>query len=385
MIASQARIADFHVAPPERDPWLLGAVLTLLAIGLVMVYSSTVTIRGGGLQSNTQHLWMHLAYIAAGLFTMALVSRTSIGLWEKLSKPMVLLGLLLLGIVFIPGVGVEVNGSQRWINLGYFHGQPSELAKVCLVLYVAGYLARYRESIQENKRGMVVITGVLSLYALLLMSEPDFGSTVVLSVTVIILLFLAGVRLHYVGALIGLSAIGAAILTVAAPYRIQRVTSFLDPWSDPFDSGFQLVQALIAFGRGEWFGVGVGASIQKLFYLPHANTDFLLAVIAEELGLIGVTLVIVLFAVLLWRIFMIARRAELNGQIFAARLAQGLGLLIVLQAMTNMGVNMGVLPTKGLTLPLMSYGGSSLLVCCFAIGLLLVVDRESRPKPRTNR
>lgn len=384
MIAAQAHIADLRVAPTDRDPWLLGAVLTLLAIGLVMVYSATVT-KSGGLQTNTQNLFMHLTYIVSGLLAMALVSRTPIGLWEKLSKPSMLLGLLLLALVFVPGIGVQVNGSQRWIDLGTLRGQPSELAKICLVLYVAGYLSRFRETVLEDKRGTMVITGVLSLYALLLMSEPDFGSTVVLSITIITLLFLAGIRLLYVTSLIGLSVVGAVILTVVAPYRMQRVTSFLDPWSDPFDTGFQLVQALIAFGRGEWFGVGIGASIQKLFYLPHANTDFLLAVIAEELGLIGVTLVILLFAVLLWRAFAIARRAELNGQIFAARLAQGMGLLLVLQAMTNMGVNMGALPTKGLTLPFMSYGGSSLLASCFAMGLLLMVDRETRPAPGASR
>lgn len=385
MIAAQVQIADLHAAPSDRDPWLLGVVLTLLVIGLVMVYSATVITKSGGLQSNIQHLWTHLAYIVSGLLAMALVSRTPMGLWEKLSRPMALVGLLLLGLVLIPGIGVQVNGSQRWINLGTLQGQPSEFAKICLVLYVAGYLARFRESVQENKRGTLVITGILFLYALLLMSEPDFGSTVVLSITIIALMFLAGVRLLYVASLAGLSVIGAAILTLVAPYRMQRVTSFLDPWSDPFDTGFQLVQALIAFGRGEWFGVGIGASIQKLFYLPHANTDFLLAVIAEELGLIGVTSVILLFAVLLWRAFAIARRAELNGQTFAARLAQGLGLLLVLQAMTNMGVNMGVLPTKGLTLPFMSYGGSSLLACCFAMGLLLMLDRETRSTPGANR
>ncbi|MFC1665615.1 putative lipid II flippase FtsW [Pseudomonadota bacterium] len=385
MTVSQAQIAHIRPGSSDRDPWLLGIVLTLLATGLVMVYSVTVTTKSGSGQGNTIHLWMHLAYICSGLLVMLLVSLTPIGLWEKLSKPSVVIGLLMLGIVLIPSIGVQVNGSQRWINLGGLQGQPSELAKICLVLYVAGYLARFRDSIQQNKRGTIVITGILSLYALLLMIEPDFGSTVVLSGTIIAMLFLAGIRLLYVGTLVGLGVIGAVILTLIAPYRMQRVTSFLDPWSDPFDTGFQLVQALIAFGRGEWFGVGIGASIQKLFYLPHANTDFLLAVIAEELGLIGIILVVSLFTVLLWRVFAIARRAELSGQLFAARLAQGLGLLIVLQAMTNMGVNMGVLPTKGLTLPFMSYGGSSLLASCFAVGLLLMVDRTTRPTPGANR
>jgi cell division protein FtsW len=219
----------------------------------------------------------------------------------------------------------------------------------------------------------------------LLLREPDFGSMVVITATVLGMMFLGGVRFWHFLACIGAGAAGMVVLTLISPYRMERVTSFLNPWSDPFDSGFQLVQALIAFGRGEWFGVGLGASVQKLHYLPAANTDFLLAVIGEELGFVGVALVITLFALLAWRAFAIARRADLTGNVFAARLAQGIGLLLGLQSIINMGVNLGVLPTKGLTLPFMSYGGSSMLASCLALGVLLAVDRETRPRPGGRR
>jgi cell division protein FtsW len=274
-----------------------------------------------------------------------------------------------------------VNGSTRWLAVGPIRMQPAEVAKLCMVIYAAGYLTRKRESLGDFTQGVLIIGIVLAALALLLLLQPDFGSSVVITVTVGAMLFLGGIRFwHFLLCLlVGITA--TVVLAYIEPYRWARVTSFLNPWSDPYDSGFQLAQALIAFGRGEWLGVGLGESIQKLYYLPHANNDFLLAVIAEELGVAGVLAVIGLFGIVLWRAFAIARRAELAGKVYAARLAQGLGLLLIFQAIVNMGVNMGVLPTKGLTLPFMSYGGSSMLSSCVAVGLLLMVDRDSRRRP----
>jgi cell division protein FtsW len=247
-----------------------------------------------------------------------------------------------------------------------------------MIVYAAGYLVRKQEELKFFTQGILMISIVLAVIGMLLLQEPDLGSVVVISLTVFAMLFLGGVRFWHFTAVVGAGLGGMALLTFLSPYRMARITGFLDPWADPFNTGFQLTQALIAFGRGEWLGVGLGASIQKMFYLPAAHTDFLFAVLAEELGLLGVLACMALFGVIVWRAFQIARSAEINGQIYAARLAQGVGLLLGMQAMINMGVNMGALPTKGLTLPFVSYGGSSMIVCCLAAGLLLRVGREQR-------
>jgi cell division protein FtsW len=259
-----------------------------------------------------------------------------------------------------------------------FNLQPSELAKLFVIVYVAGYLVRKQEELRFFTQGILMISIVLAVIGMLLLQEPDLGSVVVMCLTVFAMLFLGGVRFWHFMAVVAAAVGGMVLLTIVSPYRMARITGFLDPWADPFNTGFQLTQALIAFGRGEWLGVGLGASIQKMFYLPAAHTDFLFAVLAEELGLIGVLAVIVLFAVIVWRAFRIAASAERNGQIYAARLAQGLGLLIGVQAMINMGVAMGALPTKGLTLPFLSYGGSSMIASCLGAGLLLMIEREQR-------
>ena len=263
--------------------------------------------------------------------------------------------------------------------------QPAELTKVLMVVYVAGYLVRKREELGQFTQGIVMVSLVLAVLAGLLLLQPDFGSVVVISVTVMAMLFLGGVRFWHFLLCVVFGCALLALLVWVEPYRLQRIMSFMNPWSDPFDTGFQLVQALIAFGRGEWMGVGLGASIQKLYYLPHASNDFLLAVVAEELGLIGVCMVVALFGIVLWRAFAIARRAERLGLFYAARLAEGMSLLLAVQAMINMGVNMGLLPTKGLTLPLMSYGGSSMLATSFALGLLFAVDRATQPRAEPER
>jgi cell division protein FtsW len=307
-----------------------------------------------------------------------LALRVPLQLWARLSPVLFGLGLLGLALVLLPGVGREVNGSMRWVDVGGFSVQPSEFIKIFMILYVASYVARRSEEIRNAWRGFIRPLVVLGVVSMLLLLEPDYGASVVLSATIVSMLFLGGVPIKRF--LVCALAMGAlfALIVLAAPYRLERISSFLHPWTDPFGSGFQLTQALIAIGRGEWFGVGLGSSVQKLFYLPEAHTDFLFAVLAEELGFVGISLVVSAFAFIVWRAFSVARRAERLAQPFAAFTAYGLGLLLGLQGFVNIGVNLGVLPTKGLTLPLMSYGGSSMVASCFAVGLLLRVDREAR-------
>ena len=364
------------------DPWLTGAVLAMLMFGLVMVYSATVASGDKTLAFNFIPATNHLVHILIGVLIIAGLRYSPLQWWFRMSRVLLVLSMLGLILVLLPGVGVTLNGSTRWIALGGMTLQPAELVKIATVIYVAGYVVRKREVLGQISQGIVMIGLVLMALSALLLLQPDFGTVVVITLTTMCMLFLGGVRIWHLLLSVLCSGLLFALLVWIEPYRLQRFLSFTNPWSDPFNSGFQLVQALIAFGRGEWMGVGLGASIQKLYYLPHAGNDFILAVIAEELGLVGVVTVVLLFAVLIWRAFAIARRAEDIGLQFAARLAEGVGLLLVLQAMINMGVNMGILPTKGLTLPLMSYGGSSMLSTCFALGLLFAVDKATHQKPR---
>ena len=360
------------------DPWLLGCVAALVGLGLVMVYSASVSSAERTFGNGFYYFLRQLGSVVVGSMLMYLVMHTPLRLWERAGPYLLLLGLALLVLVLVPGFGVNINGSSRWIRLGLVNLQPSEFIKLFLIIYVAGYFVRKQEELQNFTHGIATIALVLMATGILLLQEPDLGAVVVITMTVLGMLFLAGVRLWHFGVmtLTGISVV--ALLTVLAPYRLQRVVAFLDPWADPFNTGFQLVQALIAFGRGEWLGVGLGASVQKQYYLPAAHTDFLFAVTAEELGLLGVSSVILLFAMLVARAFVISRRAQDAGLLYAARLAQGIGLLLGLQAAISMGVNMGVLPTKGLTLPFMSYGGSSMLVNLAGVGLLLLIERETR-------
>jgi cell division protein FtsW len=363
---------------PRWDPWLLGCVAALVGLGLVMVYSASVSSAERTLGNGFYYFVRQLGSVIVGCILMYLVTHTPLRLWERAGPYLLMLGLVLLVLVLVPGVGVNINGSSRWIRLGIVNLQPSELIKLFLVVYVAGYFVRKQDELQNFTHGFAIIGLVLVAAGILLLQEPDLGAVVVITMTVLGMLFLAGVRLWHFGVmtLTGISVV--ALLTVLAPYRLQRVVAFLDPWADPFNTGFQLVQALIAFGRGEWLGVGLGASVQKLYYLPAAHTDFLFAVTAEELGLLGVMTVILLFAMVVVRAFAISRRAEELGLLYGARLAQGIALLLGVQAAISMGVNMGVLPTKGLTLPFMSYGGSSMLVNLMNVGLLLLIERETR-------
>lgn len=360
------------------DYWLIGATAALAALGLVMVYSASVDFATRTQGNSAYFLIRHALYLAAGVVVISVVLRTRVRWWEAASPYLLLVGVALLVAVLIPGIGMHVNGSSRWLRLGIMTLQPSELMKLFVVTYVASYLVRKQEELRRFTKGILMIGIVVAVIGMLLLQEPDLGSVVVICLTVLVMLFLGGIRFWHFLLVVSAGVGGMIALTLVAPYRMNRVTSFLDPWADPFNTGFQLVQALIAFGRGEWFGVGLGASVQKLSYLPAAHTDFLIAVIAEELGLVGVLGVIALYGIVLVRAFGIARQAEDAGQLYGARLAQGLGLLLVLQAMINLGVNMGLLPTKGLTLPLVSYGGTSIIVSAAAVGLLLLIERESR-------
>jgi cell division protein FtsW len=351
----------------------------LLGYGLIMVFSASIPGSGHDTGRAFYHLWRHGLHIVLGLMLMAVVVRVPVAWWQGSGPWLMLVGMVLLSLVLMPGLSVQINGSSRWFSIGPVLLQPSEITKLFVVIYTAGYLTRRREQLMYFTKGILMIGIVVGLVAVLLLMEPDFGSVVVLALAVFGMMFLGGVRYWHFLICLGAGISGMVFLVLISPYRLERVSSFLDPLNDPFNSGFQLVQALIAFTRGDWFGVGLGASIQKLHYLPAANTDFILSVIGEELGFAGVLAVIGLFGMLVWKAFRIARRAEGTNHIFAARLAQGLGLLFGIQAMINMGVNMGVLPTKGLTLPLMSYGGSSMLASCMAIGLLLAIERQTRP------
>ena len=365
-------------ARPAWDMWLLSSTIVLLATGVIMVYSASVAYAEREMNNSAYFLVRHASYTMLGLVFMAFTMRTRVRWWEKAGPTLLLLGLVGLAVVLLPGIGANINGSTRWLRLGIFNVQPSEFMKLFTVVYVAGYLVRKQETLRNFTQGIVMVSLVVAVIGALLLMEPDMGSLVVITVTVFAMLFLGGVHFWHFMLVLGVGIGSMVLLTIISPYRMARATSFMDPFADPFNTGFQLVQALIAFGRGEWLGVGLGASVQKLFYLPAAHTDFVFAVMAEELGLIAVLGMLALFGIILLRAFAIARQAEAAGQIYGARLAQGIGLLLGGQGMINMGVNMGLLPTKGLTLPFVSYGGSSMLVSCIAMGLLLLIGREAR-------
>ncbi len=367
------------VADPLRlDPWLLVAVGALLAIGWVMVASASITIADRKFGQPLYYLLRHTVFMGIGLAGAWMMLRTPLAVWWRSGPALLLLGVIMLVLVLIPGIGREVNGSMRWLRIGPMGVQPSEFIKLFMVFFIAGYLVRRGEELREHWTGFAKPLAVVGGVGLLLLLEPDFGATGVLMATVVGMLFLGGVKFWQFLALLVAGLSGAWYLVISSPYRLERLTTFLNPWADPFNSGFQLTQALIAFGRGEWFGVGLGASVQKLFYLPEAHTDFLFAVLAEELGLVGALLVVALFALLVWRIFVVGTRAQRVGAVFGAYVAWGVGICVGLQALINIGVNMGALPTKGLTLPLMSYGGSSIIVACVMMALVLRVDLESR-------
>src|SRR4051812_41766589 len=373
---------------PEYDRALAWAALILAAMGLVMVYSASISTAESARYTGHNPAWYlgrHGLVLGVALGAAITVFLVPARWWQKAAPWLFVLSVSLLILVLIPGLGREVNGARRWLALPVISVQPSELVKLAAVLYAADYTARKHSVMKSFKRGLLPMLAVMLLVSWLLLREPDFGAFVVIAVTAFGLLFLGGMNGRHFAALVGMLAAGFALLVIASPYRMQRIFGFMDPWADPLGKGYQLSHALIAFGRGEWLGVGLGASVEKLHYLPEAHTDFLLAVIAEELGFAGVALVIGLFVWIVARAFAIGRQATQNERHFASLVAQGIGIWIGFQALINMGVNMGLLPTKGLTLPLMSYGGSGVLFNCVGLAILLRIDYENRVLMRGGR
>jgi cell division protein FtsW len=360
------------------DPWVIGPTAALLLVGLVMVASASIGVSDRELGAPFFYFQRQLMYVGLGLGAAAFGVIVPTATWEKYSMALLAVAFVLLLLVLVPGIGHEVNGSRRWVRLGFMNFQVSELARVLLLTYLASYAVRRGDELVSSFKGFMKPVGVLAAAAILLLFEPDFGAATVLMATGLGVLFLAGVRLHHLLVPLLVGAGGMAALAVTSSYRLRRLTAFRNPWEDPFDSGFQLVQSLIAIGRGEWFGVGLGSSVQKLFYLPEAHTDFVFAVLAEEFGFVGVVLVLALFALLVGRALAISRNAAQAGLVFQSYLAAAIGIWLGLQAFVNVGVNMGLLPTKGLTLPLLSYGGSSMLVTLAWLGVLLRVHHETQ-------
>ncbi|MEO8103261.1 MAG: putative lipid II flippase FtsW [Betaproteobacteria bacterium] len=369
--------------PPraELDLSLFWSVVLLLSLGLVMVYSASIAMSEAEKMTGYRmhyFLMRHGIYLALGVLAAFIAFQIPVALWQKVAPALFIVGGFLLVIVLIPGLGREVNGSRRWIPLGLMTMQPSELMKFFAVLYAADYTVRKAAFMHDFKKGFLPMLSVMVFIGALLLREPDFGALVVITSIAMAILFLGGLNWRVFVGLIVLLAAAFVVLIISSPYRLQRIVGFMDPWADAYGKGYQLSHSLIAFGRGEWLGVGLGGSVEKLFYLPEAHTDFLLAVVAEELGFIGVATVIGLFVLLIYRAFMVGREAMMREKYFAALVAQGIGVWLSVQAFINMGVNMGLLPTKGLTLPFLSYGGTGIIVNCVAVALLLRIDAENR-------
>ncbi len=367
-----------YVTNYQYDGWLIAIAMFILLFGLVVVATASVTIADRNFGDPLHYFWRQSTSAVIGISLAMICLKLPMRFWQNMSLPLLIIGIVLLILVLIPGVGVEVNGSRRWIHIPGFSLQASEPVKFCVITYLAGYLVRHADDVRSSFSGFIRPIVVLTFVAGLLLLEPDFGATVVLFATALGMIFMGGVPFSRFIAWVSVAFCSLVVLAVMSPYRLQRLTSFLDPWADPFNSGFQLTQALIGFGRGDWWGVGLGASVQKLFYLPEAHTDFVLAVIAEELGLAGTLFIILMYSFIVWRAFVIGQLAERIGRNFSAYLAYGIGLIIGIQAYINIGVNMGLLPTKGLTLPLISYGGNSLITYCVMLGVLIRIDYETR-------
>lgn len=363
------------------DYLLLWITLALLGLGLVMVYSASIAIAEANASighQSTYYLMRQAIFIGISLVAAYVAFQVPMEWWQKMAPHLFLLAIGLLILVLIPGVGRNINGSQRWLSLFVINLQPSEFMKLFAAMYVADYAVRKSAQMDSIVKGFLPMVAVMVLVGFLLLREPDFGALAVVASISISILWLAGINVWVFVGLLAVLPVAVYFLIVSSPYRLERVIGFMDPWADPFGKGYQLSHALIAFGRGEWFGVGLGASVEKLLYLPEAHTDFLFAVIAEELGFVGVVTVLFLFSWLIIRAFGIGKEAAANEQYFSALLAQGIGVWIGAQAIINIGVNMGVLPTKGLTLPLLSFGGSGILANCIAIAVLLRIDYENR-------
>ena len=370
-----------RINSPSYDQGLLWVVLCLLGIGLVMVYSASIAIAEAdkGVGYNSSYYLVHQAIFMVVALSAAFVAfNVPITMWQKMAPYLFLIGLALLILVLIPGIGLKAGGSRRWLRLFVINPQPSEFMKLFAAMYVADYTVRKAAVMDSFRHGFFPMLMVMLVVGGLLLREPDFGAFAVIAAISISILWLGGINGRIFAGLLVLLVVGFVFLIWSSPYRLERVIGFMDPWADPYGKGYQLSHALIAFGRGEWFGVGLGASVEKLLYLPEAHTDFLLAVIAEELGFVGVLAVIGLFSWIVIRSFGIAKESIANERYFAALLSQGIGVWMGVQGIINMGVNMGLLPTKGLTLPLLSFGGSGILANCIAMAIMLRIDFENR-------
>lgn len=364
----------------QRIDWpLLCLWFALLSVGLVMVASASISFSAASVFTHNDGWYFakrHAVYACMGLLLAVFVAAVPMSWWQKYAGHFLIFTLCMLVIVLIPGIGRRVNGSQRWLNFGIIAVQVSEVAKVCAVIFFASFFSRRYQELHFGWQGFLKPLAVMGVFVFLLLLEPDFGSSVVLIVTVISMMFIAGVRVWHFLLLIILGVVGLASVAILSPYRMQRLVTYLDPWADQFKSGYQLTQSLIGFGRGEWTGLGLGNSLQKLFFLPEAHTDFIFAIIAEEFGLIGATIVIGLFVALIARIVMVAKNNLARGRMFVALATFGVAILFSFQVFVNVGVSSGLLPTKGLTLPFISYGGSSLLICCVLMAFVLRAQWE---------
>ena len=358
------------------DFGLVVAAIALASIGIIMVASSSIAVADGQHVGPFYYVFRHLIFLGLGIVLCAIMMRIELAWFERNALTLLLFAVIALLLVFVPGLGMRVNGARRWVRLGVAGFQSVEAAKLLFIVYLASYLVRQRDSVQGKLAGVLKPVMIAGALVVLLLAQPDFGSAALIIAITIGMVWLGGARFSNLAVLASLAMPALAWAALSQDYRIKRLTSFLNPWQHPFDDGFQLTQALIAVGRGEWFGVGLGASVQKLFYLPEAHTDFIFAVIAEELGLFGIVLVLSLYALLVGRALMLGLQAVERGLRFAGYCAFGIGLWLGLQTLVSVGVNLGVLPTKGLTLPLISSGGSSVLMTCAAIGMLLRISYE---------
>lgn len=370
---SMLKLEHWNSLFESLDKSIVIVFVLLATIGIIMVTSASIGMAERNMSSAFYYGERQLFRVGLGVILLVLACKIPTKIWHDNSMLLMLFALVLLAFVLIPGVGKTVNGSTRWLNFGLFTVQVSEIARLFLIVYLSSYLTRRSDEVKSNTMGFIKPMIIMGLASGLLLLEPDFGATTVLLITGLGMLFLGGVRFGQFTLFVLGTLMILVLMVLSSPYRMERVTSFLNPWQHPFDSGFQLTQSLIAIGSGGWTGVGLGSSVQKLFYLPEAHTDFLFAIISEEFGFVGALLIIALFVWFLWRCFSIAKQAQFKQQFFGSFVVYGVALMISSQALINMGVNMGALPTKGLTLPLISYGGNSILITSFAIGLVLRV------------
>ncbi|PIQ44262.1 MAG: putative lipid II flippase FtsW [Gammaproteobacteria bacterium CG11_big_fil_rev_8_21_14_0_20_46_22] len=375
---------DFRTAKPKpglpqfhTDKYFVFAIVALLLFGLVMVSSASMAISERLYHSPFHFLMRQLVYVVLGVCAGLYVLRIPVERWQAKSGLLLLIGLFLLLVVLVPGLGRHINGSTRWVGVGPVNLQVSEFVKLAMVIFMAGYLTRRNHELKTTMVGFLKPIFILGIIAVLLLKEPDFGALSVVAVTVLCMMFIAGMRVWPFAVLAALIVAALAVIAISSPYRLERLTTYLNPWAHAYGSGYQLTQSLIAFGRGGIFGVGLGGSVQKLFYLPEAHTDFLFSVLAEELGLIGIVATMLLYVLLVWRSLLIGRRAQAAGLNEGALMAYGFAIWMAIQAAVNMGVTSGLLPTKGLTLPLMSYGGSGIVIDCIVMGMLLRIDHEA--------